>query len=172
MRLSLILLAVLCALAGCDTDPSNFESELDPAEGLLSGVANGIAFSDSVQVRYDPETERASVRAFFPGVPGARCGAFSALFVLRPEPSTQDLRLDYEGQDRRGLLVSDGSDPICSFFRPTPSDENRITLVAGSRPGALTGTFDVTLVNEVVGAGIDTLRVENGRVAFSISRQE
>ncbi len=171
MRLHLAALSALCALAACDTAPVQPEQEPDPFDGFVSGVANGVAFSDSVQVRYLPEFGRVDIDAPLPRVDGVSC-SLSATFFLDPEPGVQDLRRSGEGPGIRGLLVVDGGgDTVCDFLIPTPDERNRIALAASDRPGELTGTFSFVAVGDRENLGLDTLRVNDGRLTFAVEPQ-
>ncbi|HEX9951990.1 MAG TPA: hypothetical protein VGB53_09500 [Rubricoccaceae bacterium] len=174
MRISLLLVA-LSTLAACDSAPSSFDTELDPAEGVITGSANGVAFTDSLQARNSAEFGL-FLDAGLPLVQADLCG-LRALFLLDAQPGVQDLRLRRfeDNRDNRGLLVSDGyGDVVCTEFEPTDAESNRIVLSEGVRPGEFTGVFSVTLI-QIRGdweAGPDTLRIEDGRITFSVGAPE
>lgn len=168
MRLPLVALLSLVAIAACDTARVHPEREPDPFDGFVSGVANGVAFSDSVQVRHFPEFGRVDVDAPLPRVDGVSC-SLSATFFLDLEPGVQDLRRSGEGPGVRGLLVVDGGgDAVCDFLVPTQDEANRIVLASGDRPGELTGTFSFVAVGDRESLGLDTLRVDDGRLTFAV----
>jgi hypothetical protein len=174
MRISLLLVA-LGTLGACDSAPSDFDTELDPAEGVITGSVNGVPFTDSLQARNSAEFGL-TLDAGLPRVQEDLCG-LRALFSLDAQPGVQDLRVRRfeDNRDDRGLTVFDTyADVLCTSFEPTDAESNRIALSAGARPGEFTGVFSVTLVQsrEDWDAGPDTLRIEDGRVTFSVGAPE